>query len=160
MRANILAQLGQIGKQYTDEEFGPGGLPSYLAGAIGLGRGPGGTERALSTQGMNPYATIEQLRRGVTSDVGSLGINPFAMAMAQGFARLGGYGKPVPPGKLVSGMVSDIVTNLPLVRLAHPKPPSKMYPRRGYRSELESFLGVPVKTYSRGEARSQAKQGR
>ena len=157
LRANIIAQLGQVGKQYSDD-LGP--LPSYLAGAIGLGPGPGGTERAIGTQGMNPYATIEQLRRGLTSDVGSLGINPFFLAPAEALANLGGFGKPVSPGAIAGSALSDIGTNLPLVRLAHPKKPSKMYPRRGYRSELESFLGVPVKTYSKGEARSQAKQGR
>src|SRR4029077_17550152 len=76
LRANILGQLGRIGEEQSDTALGE--VPSFLRGAIPLGEGPQGTKRVLATQGLNPYATLEQLRRGGVSDYTALGLNPFA----------------------------------------------------------------------------------
>jgi len=154
LRANILGQLGQIGKQQADSQ-----VPSFLRGAIGLGAGPQGTQRVLSTQGMNPYATLEQLRRGVTGDYTALGLNPFIEGPAQYLQRRG-YGN-ISPAALIASPLVDLLRNLPPSQLAFPPGPSKLYPtRKGRKTQILSNLGVPIKAYDPTVAAQQAAAGR
>jgi hypothetical protein len=156
LRANILGQIGRIGREYSDKELGA--VPSFLKGAIGLGAGPQGTERVLATQGLNPYATLEQLRRGGLSDYSQLGLNPFLAGPAQYLQRHRG---PVSPASLFASPMKDLLANLPPSRLLVPPGPSKLYPtRKGRKTQLFGFAGVPIKEYSPTVAAQQAKQGR
>jgi hypothetical protein len=155
LRANILGKLGQIGTQARDDE-----VPDYLRGAIGIGKGPMNTERVLSTGGLNPWYTLEQLRRSGT-DIGEAGINPFALAAFEAYANLRPYpGGPVSPAALAEGALGSIARNLPLSRLIMPKGPSLMYPTRGRRTETLNWLGVPLKEYDRRRALVLARQER
>jgi hypothetical protein len=155
LRANILGKLGQIGKQWSDEELG--NLPRRLEGAIGLGPGSGGTEHALRTQGWNPWATLTQLQSGLSTDVTDIGANPFVIGLASAMARqrqgVGG----VP---LVAQTAQDIVRSLPPVQLAFPYQPSRLYPKRTRGNALYSWLGVPIIDYSPQQAHYQASQGK
>jgi hypothetical protein len=155
LRANILGQLGQIGKQYSEEELGD--LPRRLEGAIGLGPGEGGTEHALRTQGWNPWATLAQLQSGVTTDVQDLGLNPFAAGLlAAGARHREGVGAAPLAGEMLAGMVRA----LPLTQLAAPYPPSRLYPKRTRGNTFYSWLGVPIIDYSPQQAHYQAAQGK
>lgn len=160
LRAQILGKLGQIGTQARDDE-----VPEYLRGAIGIGRGPGGTERVLSTGGLNPWYTLAQLGRS-PNDISEAGGNPFLMALFEAYANSRPYpGGPVSLTDLAGGIVNpleetSLVRNLPLARALFPKGPSKMYPTRGGRTERLNWLGVPVKEYSPSRARALARQER
>jgi hypothetical protein len=155
LRANILGQIGQIGRQNSDQQ--PGSVPSFLEGSIGLGAGARGTEKVLSTQSMNPYGTLEQLFRGATTDYTSLGLNPFVAGPAQYLQR---HPNTVSPLQLLLSPGKDLVRNLPPARLLAPQKPSRLYPNRGRKSELYSYLGVPIKEYNPAEAARQARLGR
>ncbi len=61
LRAEALAMLGRVGAAGDTAN-----VPSFLKGSISLGPGPQGTKRVLPTQGLNPYATLEQLGHGIT----------------------------------------------------------------------------------------------
>jgi hypothetical protein len=111
--------------------------------------------RALGTGGLNPYATLNQLGIGGTSDYGSLGLNPYAAAVLKRIQR----GEKSPAG-ILAHSAEDVVRGLPPVRLVFPQKPSKLYPHRGHRSEILSQLGVPIKEYDPREAAKQAKEGR
>jgi hypothetical protein len=160
LRAQILGKLGQIGTQARDDE-----VPEYLRGAIGIGRGPGGTERVLSTGGLNPWYTLAQLGRS-PNDVSEAGGNPFLMALFEAYANARPYpGGPVSLTDLAGGIVNpledtSLLRNLPLARALFPKGPSKMYPTRGGRTERLNWLGVPIKDYDPSRARALARQER
>lgn len=163
LRANVLGQLGRIGKEQSDQAF-PGGLPSFLQGALSLGNGPDGTQKILSTQGLNPYSTLEQLRRGGTSDIGSLGLNPVIIGALQAYGNAAEkqhtYLPHVSPAGLVGQTLSGIVQSLPPAQLLAPPPPSKLYPKRSRRDVLFSQLGIPIKNVDPAVAALQASQGR
>lgn len=156
LRANILGHIGQLGKEQSEAALGE--VPSFLKGAIRLGAGAGGTVKVLATQGANPWATLEQLRRGATTDITDLGLNPFAMAGIEGVAHAK-HGI-ISPAALAAGGLAGIGRDLPLTRVAFPKPPSALYPNRNRISEILGWLGAPVKEYRPGEARAQAREGR
>ena len=157
LRANVLGQLGQVGKQWSDAQLGA--VPSFLEGSIPLGKGKGGTSRVLSTQGANPYATISQLLAG-GGDISALGGNPFLQALLDAYASDKQRGFNVPPGQVASDALLSILRNLPAARVIAPPPPSQLYPNRNRRSELESFFGVPVKEFNPGVAASEQRAGR
>lgn len=169
LRANILGQLGQLGKQQSDADLAQlGGLagtvaeklpvPSFLEGAIGLGHGPDGTVRAVSTQGLNPYATLGQIIRGSTTDLGALGLNPLVQGALDTYANKKTSG--ISPGALAAKTLEDIIAGLPPSQLVAPRKPSKLYPTRDRTTTGLSFLGVPIKEYNPQVAAQQAKQGR
>lgn len=161
-RATALAMLGRLGNEQTNAQLGE--LPSFLKGAVGLGPGKGGTTKVLATQGLNPYATLEQLRSGGLADVGNLGLNPFLLAAADAYAksqeahRQGRGG--ASPGQIAGSALLSMLEGLPPSRVVHPMKPSKLYPNRNRHSELLGFLGAPVKEYSPAVAAKQARQGR
>lgn len=155
LRTNILGQIGQIGKQWSDQQLGQ--VPSFLKAAIPLGHGGDGTTKVLGTQGLNPYATLSQLERGSATDYSSLGLNPFVEGPMQ---YLQAHSGNVSPGQLLLSPLKDLVRGLPPSRLIAPMPPSKLYPNRNRNSELWSYLGVPIKEYNPAVAANQAKVGR
>jgi hypothetical protein len=159
LRARALFALGQIGAENTLNTT----LPSYLRGAIQLpGQGPGGEERLLSTQSINPYATLGQLSEGVVSNIGALGLNPFIQGALDAYSKVqnapGATSKNVSISALLSNMVNGIVMGLPPMAQVFPKGPSNLYPTRGKgdifagvpglgsrESALEAWLGIPIK---------------
>jgi len=175
LRAQLLFKLGQIGAEAAAGNAGLLALPSYLQGAIPLGTGPMGTERLLSTQSLNPWATLGQLSRGLTSDITSLGIDPYMQGLMTSFAKIAnapnraGGAQNVSPGALLGDMLSSIGLALPPVAQLFPKGPSKLYPTRGvggrlapsrYENALLSWLGVPIKEADPAVAAQQAAIGR
>jgi hypothetical protein len=162
LRANVLAQVGQIGREWSDEMLGD--VPHFLAGAIPLGEGKGGTKRVLTTQGLNPWATLPQLGVGASSDLTSLGLNVYPVALLQAYANEA-YKQHTPrprvsPAGLVAAALKDIGVNLPPSRLVAPLPPSKLYPNRDRTATFWGQLGVPIKEYDPAEAAKQKQQGR
>jgi len=158
LRANILGQIGQIGKQWSDQKLGD--VPSFLEGAIPIGHARAGIQRVLGTQSLNPYATLEQLYRAASGDVSALGLNPFLQGALDAYARKTGHGGKIGPAQLAGEVLKNIILGLPPSRLAHPTPPSKLYPKRDRKSEALSFLGAPVKDYDVHVAAQQKQQGR
>lgn len=158
LRANILGQIGQIGKQWSEDQLGQ--VPSFLAGAIPLGNGPHGTRRVLGTQGLNPYATLEQLRKGSSSDISSLGLNPFFAGILDTYAQAKQQNFKVSGPAVFGKTIVNIAKNLPLSQLVEPNPPSRLYPTRGRRTTSLSYLGFPVKEYDPNVAAQQAREGR
>jgi hypothetical protein len=149
LRAQFLFRLGQIGTETMMNQAGMLPLPSYLQGSIPLGLGPKGTRRVLSTQSLNPWATLSQLGRGITDDLTSLGINPFVIGGLEAYKKLasgpGGTTRPVSVQAWLGEMMKTIVTGLPPYAQVFPKGPSKLYPNRGYLSALEAWAGAPIK---------------
>ena len=157
LRANILGQIGQIGRQWSDKQLGD--VPSFLEGSIPLGPGKNGTKKVFGTQSINPYATLEQLRRGMTGDVTALGFNPFVTAAADIYAKKK-YNGGVGPAQLAGGTLKAMALGLPPSRLAAPPGPSNLYPNRNLATQLWSYTGLPIKEYNPAEAARQKKQGR
>ena len=158
LRANILGQIGQIGKQWSDQQLGE--IPSFLEGAIPLGRGPHGTKRVLGTQGLNPYATIPQLEHGLGADVSSLGLNPFFAGILDSYAQAKQKNFKVSGGQVLGETIVNIAKNLPLSQLVAPNPPSRLYPTRGRRTTGLGYLGFPVKEFDPFVAQQESRQGR
>ena len=159
LRANILGHIGQLGKQWSDQQLGK--LPSFLEGSIPLGKTAGGLERVLSTQGLNPYASLTQLVEGLTSG-NQLGINPFLQAFMDAYAKAksqyGGSGH-INYEKVALSALKTMFEALPPAQMANPLPPSKLYPTRGYGSTAWSYFGVPIKTYDPAVAAADAAKG-
>lgn len=155
LRANALARIGWIGRENDRAD-----VPTFLKGLIPLGEGKNGTKKALSTQGLNPYSSLEQLRRGATSDFTDLGVNPFLLAAAKAYADGTAHGGSIAPGKIAYDALVGMARGLPPARLIKPMPPSALYPNRDRHSELLAYLGVPVKEYNPAIAAQQAAQGR
>jgi len=149
LRAQLLFRLGSIGAETAAGHVGALPLPSYLQGAIPLGAGPRGTQRLLATQGLNPWGTLTQIGRGVTSDLTSLGINPFVVGAFETFKKLasapGGATKAVTVQALLTDMLGTIAKGLPPYAQLFPAGPSRLYPNRGYQSALEAWAGAPIK---------------
>jgi len=158
IRAAALYQLGQMGQRNMSAVYSM--LPSFLQGAIPLGGGRGGTKRYLSTTGLNPWATIEQLVRGSTDDITALGINPFFQGALDEYKRETAHGGHASPAGILGHGVWNIGAKLPTTQLIWPSPPSKLYPERDRESAFLAWLGVPIKEVNPREARKEAKEGR
>lgn len=162
LRANILGQLGQIGKQWSDQQLGE--VPSFLRDAIPLGQAANGTREVLSTQSLNPYATLTQLGQalGGNGDVSSVGLNPFVQGLLDSYATLKEQSKSghVSPTALLAAAAKGVATDVPFAQVVHPLPPSQLYPYRNRQSTLYSYFGVPIKRYNIAAAAAQARNGR
>ena len=157
VRAHALFSLGQIGQQWLTDTFGENALPSYLLGAIPLGKGARGTNRVLATQSLNPWATLDQLRRGGTDDVTSLGLNPFLQGAFDAYKQ--NDGKLSAPAFLYATLAGTIGA-LPPVQMANPPGPSALYPNRNRNTFWEAWAGAPIKEFSPATAIQQAASGR
>jgi hypothetical protein len=175
-RTNALTQIGEVGFEMTKGELGE--LPSYLRGAIVLGEPEGDRARVLTTGGLNPFASVEQVGRGLTAAVAGepgelgpavsqLGPNPFLKAMLEqmtGQRLWGGY--PVggdeslpldlPARGLPALALTDVAEQLPQVQLF--RGPSALYPQRDLRAQLLAYMGIPAKDVDISEARRRARQ--
>ena len=156
-RALIVAQLGQIGDEWS-QEGGP--LPSYLRGAIPLGG-----DKILKTQGANPWATVPQVGAGAAS---------LFTGKRAGARQLLGEFNPIVAlptaalvetakgreGKTVLDAYYELLRGLPPVRVAvGPQYPSTLYKDQGTLAELLSFLGVGIRELNRREAAKRVKRG-
>jgi hypothetical protein len=175
-RTNALTKIGEVGADFTASKLGE--LPSYLRGAIVLGEPEGGRARVLTTGGLNPFASVEQVGRGASAFLAGepgelgpafsqLGPNPFLKA---GLEQLSGQrlwsGAPLGgdeslpldlPGRGLPALVlGDVGEQLPQVQLF--RGPSALYPRRDLRAQLVAYLGAPVKTLDVSEAHRRARR--
>ena len=167
LRAQIMVKLGQIG---AETQLLHMAVPSFLQGSLPLGSGPNGTQRALATQTLNPWATLGQLSRGLTTDITQLGLDPYFIGTLQAFGKLSsqfGQTQAVSPGALLGAVLKDIGMGVPPLAQLFPRGPSQLYPNRGagnylqaHESALLSWLGVPIKEYNPYIAAQQAAQGR
>lgn len=178
-RANLLAKIGQIGTELSEDELGE--LPSYLRGSVPVGRGLagallGGTDEGLqpilTTGGINPLSTPQNLSEALVAflagEPGEAGrkaggmLNPFLAGAMEQFTgtRLFSGGEVEAgyvPGVL-GGTGQGVVENLPFFQLN--RGGSDLYPERDLRSQFLAFMGIPVKQLDRGEAHRRAKQER
>lgn len=169
-RTAILARLGEVGSESTNDELGP--LPSYLQGAI-----PIGGDRAIETQGLNPLATLTQVgdaARAVGPDASAEDVqalvdmlNPVFSGLAKEYARTqdASYGRHGgSPYSVPGDVLSQIITQLPQFRLGRAAtghaPPSVIFNNSALEREGSSFLGVPIREINRAVAAMQARQGR
>jgi hypothetical protein len=164
IRASLLYNIGQIGAQQYAAQVAAGGLqlPSYYLGALPLGAGPGGTERILNTQILNPWATLGSGYQGLFQNISAAGLNPFVEGALQTFASAQGHGKSgnVSPGQLLLGLLGQTLQGMPGINFAFPPSPSKLQPYKGRMSVLESWLGVPIKEINPAVSQQQAMLGR
>ena len=158
-RANLLDKLALVGNEISQDQLGP--VPSYLEGAIPLDD----QGRVLRTTGLNPLETIPQLGRaaggllpgGQPTELGRE-LNPFLQAVGTGVfgGEQGRVGLP-------ADILMTVGENLPQTRLARAAisgpPPSRIYRQPTALEELYAFLGAPVRTINRGEARRQHRAG-
>jgi hypothetical protein len=168
-RALILARLGEVGKEATQNALGD--VPDYLQGLLPLG-GHDGKERVLSTGGLNPFATIPQELQGVGGLLAGkpgatgrafsqLGPNPLILGLIENLAGknlfTGGELKPGPVPGVIGQTVAGVGTQLPLAQIAaaasgHGRE-SKLYGKQDLREALLQFLGAPVKSLDAGSVR-------
>ncbi len=154
-RANLLAKLGEVGTEDSEDQLGP--LPSHLQGAIPLAG-----DRLLKTQALLPFATVPQLAAGAgailpggSPEALSRELNPFVQAaiasLASERSRRG----------LVGDVAASIGEQLPQTRLARTlltgPPPSKLYRHPTTLQELLQFSGVPIRTLNPIRARKLAR---
>ena len=157
IRAAILTNLGRIGDERSRDLLGP--VPSYLRGAIPLGG-----DTLLKTQGMNAYATPQQLVHGATEDVGQLGINPFIAGAARTFGKRQPWEDPSSlfnlPGDIWMAAGAGLPETKLIQALRGKAPPSRLYEDAGWQAELRQFLGVPIRRYNRTRAAQLAREGK
>ena len=118
----------------------------------------------LGTQGLNPWATLGQLHRGVGTDVGSLGLNPFAMGIVNTYGLAAQRQHTPFPHLSLWGLAGqtgkEILHGLPPGQLAFPPKPSKLYPARSRKDVLLGQFGVTRKYINPSVASTQAREGR
>ena len=168
LRAYALYQLGKIGNDWLNDQLKAKGesLPTYLAGAIGLGHGPNGTERYLTTAGLNPWSTLEQIVQGSNTDVSQLGLSPFIMGLGQEYAKETRYGGTANPFSIVGNTLWNTLTGLPTAQVIDPTGPSALYPNRGTggflksrETAFEAWMGAPIKEVDPSVATARAQAG-
>lgn len=180
-QAVMLAGIGRQGVEETQKALGH--VPTFLKGAIPVGShtdgilgwifgvGVGGRTRILTTQGLNPYATVPD----ITAAIGALGgigklsagetvgsqISPF---LAGGIEAITGTsllsGAPIDKahGGVLGSIGEHVVTSLPQFRLLEsamrgadvgddPDRP-KLF-TSDFRQQLSGFLGAPMKDVSK-----------
>jgi hypothetical protein len=186
-RAAAGAEVGELGTHTTEEKLG-GDIPSFMKGLVVLpGHGKDGRANVLSTQGLNPYASLPDVAdtAGALVGVGSQGagetlasqLNPFITGLIEsttGQSLLSGAKLPHRSGGIVGQTVADVAENLPHVKLietllsgeAQPKPNARtgkvtnfLY-RKNARAQIAALLGVPVKELDTARAAEMARKAR
>ena len=160
-RANALSKIGQLGSEDTLKKLGT--TKDYLQGLIPIGGPKGGKQKVLSTAGLNPFQTDQQLIDGLAGvlagkpgDLGKafsqLGPNPFLLGAVEALAGKNLFtgkdkkgGLPGVPGSIVSQVGEQLPqTQLIKASLGHGRP-SKLYGKQSAREAVLQFLGAPVK---------------
>lgn len=159
--------LGAQGSAATRKELGA--VPSYMLGLLGLGK-QNGKEVALSTQGLNPYATVPDLVDFAQGLVTGGGPNPGEAAAGEVNPVLSGLishiagqkptgGKVVNHGGILPSVLYDTAQSLTPVQLlqrlvngapAAPKTPP-LY-TKDINTLLSSLAGIPIKKADLGRA--------
>jgi hypothetical protein len=185
-RAAALAAAGTMGTSQTEKLLGD--IPDFMKGLLVLpGHGQGGRSRVLSTQGLNPYASIADVLDTAGSLVGvghakpsdSIAgqLNPLITGFIEsitGQSLLSGAKLPNRSGGVIGRTVSNTVEALPQIKLletliggeAQPKPNKRtgkktpfLY-RKNARAQIAGLLGVPVKELDRARAHDMAAKAR
>jgi len=156
VRTTLLAQLGEIGTQASEDDFGSP-LPRWLRGAIPLGG-----DSVLPTSGFNPFGTVPQVASGVRALLPSpekrnrddlLGMmNPFLAAAIENFGEQD-------PGGFANDIFRRVGEDLPQTKLVSP-PSRASYNGDDRLREILAYMGVPVKNLDRREVARQAREGR
>lgn len=169
------AAAGQQGAQATQEKLG--NIPGFMHGVIPLpgswGKMDPGRKSIMTTQGVNPYATIPDLADSVMSLTGTgpkapqegIGamIGPWPTILAEGLTAQRSSGAQIPQKKGLGPFGSaayDMITNLPPSQLIAAGtgnlPPSytiqsrtgerrnKLY-QKDWESVVSSWLGIPTR---------------
>ena len=142
LRANILWNLGRIGKEQMAVYGNPNVPGSSIYGGLKL---PGG--RVLRTAQLNPFSTLPD----VTKSIGAYGQGYLANIPGSGItqpsaAQLGfasGIFNPLLAAPLTGGLYHT-GRYLPEARIAFP-PPSSTYLDPGYQAEWLAYLGIPIR---------------
>lgn len=175
LRVKVLQQMSQF-QQENDAN-----LPSWLKGAIPLGSSSKGFQTMLSTVGVNPFETLNQLGptggslvHGKTqfgsANPGGL-LNPFIGAAITAITGkdtfTGGdyYGPGANQGAIGRGL-GDVLSGLPEYQLAE-KAAGKSYPSKLYSQDkyhglppyLWNYLGLPIRRVNVKKAKAEAKAG-
>jgi hypothetical protein len=183
----ILTPVGRGGIQETRERLG--NIPSFLDGAIPVGGHAGGVlsfllgvghpgrESVLTTQGINPYATVGELVDSTLSVLGmgnkrpgeTVGsqINPLLVGGAEwlaGVRLLSGAPTEHHSGGLIGNIYGATLESTPQAKLletvikGRPKPKSDkpLLYRGDTRQQLLGLLGAPIKEVSPKTARELA----
>lgn len=177
-RTAVGAHVGQQGTQDTINKLG--NIPDFLRGVMPLGgHGKDGRTRVLTTQGLNPYASLPDVADTVGALVGvgkggagsafASQLNPVitgAVESATGQSLLSGAKLPHRPGGVVGQTLANTFEGLPLPKLAatlvngeaQPKPNARtgqikpfLY-RKDAKAQVAALLGVPVKELDKGAA--------
>jgi hypothetical protein len=168
-RADLLTKLGQVGAEQTTETLGE--IPEYLRGLIPIGEEQDGERQVLTTQGLNPFATVKELGTGAAGvltgrpgDTGrafsQLGPNPMLMAAIENLAGkdlFSGRELEGTPGGILGEVLRNVGTELPQVRLVR-RPESKLYGKPTVREAWLAFAGVPIKRLDLDQAREYARR--
>jgi hypothetical protein len=176
-RALIISKLGEVGAERAEEVLGE--VPSFLRGAIPIGGGSKERPRVLSTAGLNPLDTVRMVGRSLgaaaAGDPGALGqefggsINPFIAGPIETATGSTLEGQNVKGGGGLVGITArNFFEGLPQVRLGQAAtgrlyqgtPSNPTLYERDFRSELLSYMGIPVKRPSRKRAKELAAEGR
>jgi hypothetical protein len=186
-RVNAMAKTGQLGADETRKILGE--IPGFLTGALplsmlGVHVDHHGRKAILTTQGLNPFATVSDIYdAGRQATVGGSGrpgesvgalVNPLlggAMEALTGHSMISDA-----PAKRHGGAITtpyiNALLNLPYVKLAdhllhgadHPKRNKRTHKKTPFmyeknaQTDLLSLLGFPVKQYSPKRGAEQAKK--
>lgn len=182
--ALVGATMGTQGTHQTEQTLGQ--IPSFLKGVIPLGKKHGDRRDVLTTQGLNPYATIPDLVDAMSSLGGKRsGDDEFALESQLGPIPAGvidqlrgtkASGQPVQFQNLPlpASILANMGVNLPEVKLMqsamHAPATSHINKRTGLRSStlythtfdenMAAFLGAPVKHLSAKQAKALKKRKR
>ena len=176
-RTAVAAHAGQMGTAQTEQALG-GNIPDFLKGVLVFGGDHGGRTRVLTTQGLNPYASLPDVADTVGSLVGAgrggsdiiAGqVNPIitgAIESAAGQSLLSGAKLPHRPGGIIGQTFANTAEALPLPKLIEtlvngeqqPKPNARtgktkpfLY-RKDAKAQIAALLGVPVKELNKQTA--------
>jgi len=154
-------------------------LPSWLKGAVLIGSGGGGTQRVISTTGLNPFQTDVQVGESVAGDKAYGSSGPLSVLSPVGQALFAGAGYDPLYGGAYQGPAKDVGgwhgfalrsaaalgTGLPEYRLAQeegvpgfPHHKSTLYKQSPLQYFL-NYLGLPVKDVVPEEAARRAREG-
>jgi hypothetical protein len=153
-RVAVATRQGEAGTHQTEQALG--NIPDFLKGALPLGEGSQGRTKILTTQGLNPYASIPDVADTVGALVGignakpagviASQINPIitgAIESATGQSLLSGARLPHRKGGIIGQTASDIVESLPQVKLAETLINGEAQPKPNKRTGQDQALPLP-----------------
>jgi hypothetical protein len=177
-RALLLSKLGAVGADRAKEVLGD--VPSFLRGAIPIGKPEGGRAPVITTSGLNPLDTLRMVGRStkaaLAGEPGTVGqefggsVNPFIAGFIEAATGQTLEGQDVKggPGGLAGIFARNFAEGLPQVRLGQAAtgrlyqgtPSNPTLYSRDFRSEMLSYLGIPVRRANLRRAGELAEQGR